>query len=123
VGTHHKWAGEALVTWLSALREREGITIRELAKRVRMPVSTVGAYLSGASYPGKRETLERLLEGLNASAKEGHYAVGCWYDHQYGMEPPSPPEIEPLVDDPIDTRTSWTTGEPNGDASLKSINL
>ncbi|MFF5290105.1 helix-turn-helix domain-containing protein [Paractinoplanes globisporus] len=111
-GNPHRWADEALASWLSALRGREGITISELAKRVRMPVSTVGSYLSGARYPGTRETLERLLEGLNADAREGHYAVGCWYDHQIGMAPASPPRIAPRIDEPIDTRTSWTTGRP-----------
>jgi transcriptional regulator with XRE-family HTH domain len=105
------WANEALSTWLSALRQREGITIRELAKRARMPVSSTGAYLTGASFPGKREVLERILEALNANDQEGHYAIGCWADHRIGMSPAEPPAIAPLVDDPISNRANWTTGK------------
>ena len=59
-------AAVALADWLTALREREGVTVRQLARRVNMPASTVAAYLSGQSIPLDKDRLEHLLGGLSS---------------------------------------------------------
>jgi len=86
-------AAVALADWLTALREREGVTVRQLAKRTDMPASTVAAYLSGQSIPLAKDRLESLLHGLNANHEESDYAEACWADYRIGMDPREPPEI------------------------------
>jgi tetratricopeptide (TPR) repeat protein len=48
---------------LSLVREHAGVTVRQVATAVRMPVSTVGGYFSGAHLPAVRppDLLERIL--------------------------------------------------------------
>src|SRR5215468_3726510 len=47
---------------LTALRERAGLTIREVSKTTRIPVSTTGDYFSGRHLPTDRQQLLRILE-------------------------------------------------------------
>ena len=87
----------ALANWLAALREREGITVSELAKRLNRPESIVAAYLTGQSFPYDRDRLELLLHELNANSEESDYAIACWADHRIGMAPKKPPKLSPRV--------------------------
>jgi WD40 repeat protein/transcriptional regulator with XRE-family HTH domain len=47
---------------LTALRERAGLKIRDVAKAAKIPVSTVGDYFSGRHLPADRQTLLRILQ-------------------------------------------------------------
>jgi transcriptional regulator with XRE-family HTH domain len=82
-------AAVALASWLTALRERERISVRELARRLEMPASTVAAYLSGTSIPASKDRLDALLRGLNANSDEHDFAVACWADFRIGMDGPT----------------------------------
>src|ERR1700689_4407008 len=46
---------------LQALRERSGLTIREVARAAKAPVATTGDYFSGRHLPLDREQFARIL--------------------------------------------------------------
>lgn len=60
----------ALGRRLTALRERAGLGVREVAKAAGLPLSTVGGYLSGKHLPqpATRDQFERLLAALGVPA-------------------------------------------------------
>jgi WD40 repeat protein/transcriptional regulator with XRE-family HTH domain len=60
---------------LTALRERAGLKIREVAKAAKIPVSTTGDYFSGRHLPADRQQLLRILEVCEESDAE---RIAAW---------------------------------------------
>jgi WD40 repeat protein/transcriptional regulator with XRE-family HTH domain len=71
---------------LTALRERAGLTIREVSKATRIPVSTTGDYFSGRHLPADRQQLLRILQ---VCGETDPAAVALWEAaHQRARRPP-----------------------------------
>ncbi|HVM28584.1 MAG TPA: helix-turn-helix domain-containing protein [Mycobacteriales bacterium] len=64
---------------LTALRERAGLSLRDLARRSDAPLATVGGYLSGKHLPqaSSRQVLERVLAACGVTAEAD---VLAWLD-------------------------------------------
>lgn len=63
---------EDVAAALTALRERAGLSVRDLARRSGVPLATVGGYLSGRHLPqaASRDVLRRLLTACGVSSDE-----------------------------------------------------
>lgn len=63
---------EDVAAALTALRERAGLSVRDLARRSGVPLATVGGYLSGRHLPqaASRDVLRRLLIACGVSGAE-----------------------------------------------------
>jgi transcriptional regulator with XRE-family HTH domain len=110
-------AAEALANWLSALRQREGVTVRELARLVDLPASSVAAYMSGMSIPNTQDRLDRVLRGLNASDDESEFAAACYWDHRIGMSPRQPPPIAERATTRATREATSVDGETSSETS------
>jgi transcriptional regulator with XRE-family HTH domain len=64
---------------LTKVRERAGLTVRDLAKATGVPLATVGDYLSGAHLPSLklRHVLTKIL---NACGITDPAALDQWWD-------------------------------------------
>ncbi|HEY1698982.1 MAG TPA: helix-turn-helix domain-containing protein [Trebonia sp.] len=65
---------------LRALRERSGLTIRQVAQQAKGPVATIGDYFSGRHLPTDRDLLTRVLAACGETdpnrARQWHLALG-----------------------------------------------
>ena len=83
---------------LSVLRKRAGITVRELARQVRVPPSTVGGYFSGSHLPRIRD-MALILDVLRACGVTDPGELAEWsraLDRVYGLSLPTAPR--PVAD-------------------------
>jgi tetratricopeptide (TPR) repeat protein/transcriptional regulator with XRE-family HTH domain len=80
-----------LALTLTILRKRAGLTVRELARQVRIPASTVGGYFSGSHLPRIRD-MALILDVLRACGVTGPDELAEWsraLDRVYGLSLPT----------------------------------
>ena len=99
---------EELAAALTALREHAGLTVRQLASRLDVPVATLGDYFSGRHLPGsaQRARFARLLAACGVADPD---EVEAWLaalarvrrasDGRAGRLPPPYPGLEPFGED------------------------